>query len=149
MLHLVRKLLYKAVSTFERRSDENYYFIGREMKIEHHRTFDFLFRFFIRKSPNAVRQFYRLEDMAAGMEDPDFSVFKVFAVASGDGLFDGVSDEGSEYLLLKAYRRGMSFRTARAEKAVIKRRIMYRDAVIHILHNSMYGAIADSGKSMV
>lgn len=145
MLRLVRKLLYKAASAFERRSDENYYFVGCEMKIDRRHAFDFPLRILARKSPDAVRRFYRLADSAAGMEDPDFGVFKVFAAASGEGLFDGVSDEGSEYLLLKAYRRGMSLRAARADKAEVKRRIM-NGVAMRILLNSMYGALADDGR---
>lgn len=152
MLVFARKLLYRIMSTIERHSDEKYYFIGRETKIDHAHSYgDFLLTILGRRSIDVVRKFYRLVDAAANMDNPDFDTFRILATVSGTGLFSGVSDEGCEYLIKKAYRRGMSFRTARIAKAEYKRRIMYMYYAAHmrILRNSIYGTLADLGKNTV
>ena len=150
MLGFARKLLYMAASAIERHSDEKYYFIGRETKIDHAHSYgDFLLTILGRRSIDVVRKFYRLVDAAANMDNPDFDTFRVLATVSGTGLFSGVSDEGCEYLIKKAYRRGMSFRAARIAKAEYKRRIMYRAVPMRILRNSIYGTLSDSGKNTV
>ena len=150
MLGFARKLLYRAASTIERHSDEKYYFIGRETKIDHAHSYgDFLLTILGRRSIDVVRKFYRLVDAATNMDNPDFDTFRVLATVSGTGLFSGVSDEGCEYLIKKAYRRGMSFRAARIAKAEYKRRIMYRAVPMRILRNSIYGTLSDSGKNTV
>lgn len=147
MLVFARKLLYGAASAIERHSDEKYYFIGRETKIDHvHSYGDFLLTILGRRSIDVVRRFYKLVDAAANMDNPDFDTFRILAAVSGTGLFSGVSDEGCEYLIKKAYRRGMSFRAARIAKAEYKRRIMYRAAHMSILRNSIYGILSDSGR---
>ena len=150
MLGFARKLLYRAASAIERHSDEKYYFIGRETKIDHAHSYgDFLLTILGRRSIDVVRKFYRLVDAATNMDNPDFDTFRVLATVSGTGLFSGVSDEGCEYLIKKAYRRGMSFRAARIAKAEYKRRIMYRAVPMRILRNSIYGTLADLGKNTV
>ena len=83
------------------------------------------------------------------MDNPDFNTFRILATVSGNDLFGGVSDEGCEYLIKKAYRRGMSFRAARIAKAEYKRRIMYRAVHMRILRNSIYGILTNSGTNMV
>ena len=114
MFGFARKLLYRTASAIERSSDEKYYFIGRETKIDHAHSFsDFLLKIFSRKSIDVIRKFYRLIDAAANMDNPDFDTFRILAAVSGTDLFGGVSNECCEYLIKKAYRRGMSFRTAR------------------------------------
>ena len=150
MLVFARKLLYGAASAIERHSDEKYYFIGRETKIDHAHSYgDFLLTILGRRSIDVVRRFYRLVDAAANMDNPDFDTFRILAAVSGTDLFGGVSDEGCEYLIKKAYRRGMSFRAARIAKAEYKRRIMYSAVHMRILRNSIYGTLADSGKNTV
>ena len=150
MLGFSRKLLYGAASAIERHSDEKYYFIGRETKIDHAHSYgDFLLMILGRWSIDVVRKFYRLVDAAANMDNPDFDTFRILAAVSGTGLFSGVSDEGCEYLIKKAYRRGMSFRAARIAKAEYKRRVMDRAVHMRILRNSIYGILADSGKNTV
>lgn len=145
MLGFARKLLYRTASALERRSDENYYFVDSETKINYnHSPCDFLLRALARKSPDVAKKFHGLEDVAADMEDPDFGVFRIFAAAKGDGVFDRVSDEGNEYLLLKAYRRGISFRAARKEKkekAEFDLRSMRRLAMC-LMRNSTYGSLS-------
>lgn len=145
MLGFARKLLYRTISALERRSDENYYFVDGESKINYnHSPCDFLLCALARKSPDVAKKFHRLEDVAADMEDPDFGVFRIFAAVKGAGVFDRVSDEGNEYLLLKAYRRGMSFRAAREEKkekAEFDLRSMRRLAVC-LMRNSVYGSLS-------
>ena len=150
MFSFARKLLYKTASAIERHSDEKYYFIGRETKIDHiHSYGDFLLTILGQKSIDVVRKFYKLVDAAANMDNPDFDMFRILAAVSGTDLFSGVSDEGCEYLIKKAYRRGMSFRAARIAKAEYKRRVMYRAAHMRILRNSIYGILADSGQNTV
>ena len=150
MLGFARKLLYRAASAIERHSDEKYYFIGRETKIDHVYSFsDFLLTILGRKSIDVVRKFYKLVDAAANMDNPDFNTFRILATVSGTDLFSGVSDEGCEYLIKKAYRRGMSFHAARIAKAKYKWRIMYRAVHMRILRNSIYGILSDSGKNTV
>ena len=149
MFGFVKKLLYRTASAIERPSDEKYYFIGRETKIDHVHSFsDFLLKIFSRKSIDVVRKFYRLIDVAAKMDNPDFDTFRILAAVSGTDLFGEVSNEGCEYLIKKAYRRGMSFRTALIAKAEYKQRIMnmYHAAHMRILRNSMYGILTGSGK---
>lgn len=145
MLGFARKLLYRTASALERRSDENYYFVDSESKINYnHSPCDFLLCALARKSPAVAKKFHGLEDIAAGMGDPDFGVFRIFAAAKGAGVFDGVSDEGNEYLLLKAYRRGISFRAAREEKkekAEFDLRIM-RCFAMCLMRNSTYGSLS-------
>ena len=150
MFGFARKLLYRTASAIERPSDEKYYFIGRETKIDHVHSFsDFLLTILGRKSIDVVRKFYKLVDAAANMDNPDFNTFRILATVSGNDLFGGVSDEGCEYLIKKAYRRGMSFRAARIAKAEYKRRIMYRAVHMRILRNSIYGILTNSGTNMV
>ena len=150
MFGFARKLLYRAMSAIERPSDEKYYFIGRETKIDHAHSYgDFLLTILGRRSIDVVRKFYRLIDVVANMDNPDFDTFRILATVSGTDLFSGVSDEGCEYLIKKAYRRGMSFRAARIAKAEYKRRIMYRAVPMRILRNSIYGTLADFGKNTV
>lgn len=150
MFGFARKLLYMAASVIERHSDEKYYFIDRETKIDHTHSYgDFLLTILGRRSIDVVRRFYKLVDAAANMDNPDFDTFRILATVSGTDLFGGVSDEGCEYLIKKAYRRGMSFRAARIAKAEYKRRIMYRAAHMRILRNSIYGILSDSGKNTV
>ena len=150
MLGFARKLLYRAASAIERHSDEKYYFIDRETKIDHVHSFsDFLLTILGRRSIDVIRKFYKLVDAAANMDNPDFNTFRILVAVSGNDLFGGVSDEGCEYLIKKAYRRGMSFRAARIAKAEYKRRIMYRAVHMRILRNSIYGTLADSGKNTV
>lgn len=150
MFGFARKLLYRTASAIERPSDEKYYFIGRETKIDHVHSFsDFLLTILGRKSIDAVRKFYKLVDAAANMDNPDFNTFRILATVSGNDLFGGVSDEGCEYLIKKAYRRGMSFRAARIAKAEYKRHIMYSAVLMRILRNSIYGTLADSEKNTV
>lgn len=152
MLGFARKLLYRAASAIERPSDEKYYFIDHETKIDHAHSFsDFLLTILGRKSIDVVRKFYRLIDVVANMDNPDFDTFRILAAVSGTDLFGEVSDEGCEYLIKKAYRRGMSFRTARIAKAEYKRRIMYMYNAAHmrILRNSIYGTLANLGKNTV
>ena len=150
MLGFARKLLYRTASAIERPSDEKYYFIGRETTIDHVHSFsDFLLTILGRKSIDVVRKFYKLVDAAANMDNPDFNTFRILATVSGNDLFGGVSDEGCEYLIKKAYRRGMSFRAARIAKAEYKRRIMYRAVHMRILRNSIYGILTNSGTNMV
>ena len=150
MLVFARKLLYRIASAIERPSDEKYYFIGRETKIDRTHSYgDFLLTILGRRSIDVVRRFYRLVDAAANMDNPDFDTFRILATVSGTDLFNRVSDEGCEYLIKKAYRRGMSFRAARIAKAEYKRRIMYRAVHMRILRNSIYGTLVDSGKNTV
>ena len=149
MLCFARKLLYRAASAIERPSDEKYYFINHETKIDHAHSFsDFLLTILGRKSIDVVRKFYRLIDVVANMDNPDFDTFRILAAVSGTDLFGEVSDEGCEYLIKKAYRRGMSFRAARIAKAEYRRN-MYYAAHMRILRNSIYGTLADSGKNTV
>ena len=148
MLVFARKLLYRIASAIERPSDEKYYFIGRETKIDRTHSYgDFRLTILGRRSIDVVRKFYRLVDAAANMDNPDFDTFRILATVSGTDLFIGVSDEGCEYLIKKAYRRGMSFHAARIAKAEYKRRIM--SVHMRILRNSIYGTLADSGKNTV
>ena len=150
MFSFARKLLYKTASAIERHSDEKYYFIGRETKIDHTHSYgDFLLTILGRRSIDVVRRFYKLVDAAANMDNPDFDTFRILSTVSGADLFSGVSDEGCEYLIKKAYRRGMSFYAARIAKAEYKRRIMYRTVHMRILRNSIYGTLVDSGKNTV
>lgn len=150
MLGFARKLLYRAASAIELPSDEKYYFIGRETKIDHTHSYgDFLLTILGRRSIDVVRKFYKLIDIVANMDNPNFDTFRILATVSGADLFSGVSDEGCEYLIKKAYRRGMSFRAARIAKAEYKRRIMYRTVHMRILRNSIYGTLVDSGKNTV
>ena len=150
MFGFARKLLYRTASAIERSSDEKYYFIGRETKIDHVHSFsDFLLTILGRKSIDVVRKFYKLVDAAANMDNPDFNTFRILATVSGNDLFVGVSDEGCEYLIKKAYRHGMSFRAARIAKAEYKRHIMYSAVHRSILRNSIYGTLADSEKNTV
>ena len=106
MLGFARKLLYRAVSAIERHGDKNYYFLGFENKIDHIHAFDPLLRLFERKSAGVERKFWRLVDIAAETDEPDSASFKLKTAISGAGFFEGISAEGSEYLLEKAYRRG-------------------------------------------
>ena len=150
MFGFARKLLYRAMSAIERPSDEKYYFIDHETKIDHAHSFsDFLLTILGRKSIDVVRKFYRLIDVVANMDNPDFDTFRILAAVSGTDLFGGVSNECCEYLIKKAYRRGMSFRTARIAKAEYKRHIMYSAVHRSILRNSMYGILTNSGMNMV
>lgn len=151
MFGFARKLLYRTASAIERPSDEKYYFIGHETKIDHAHSFsDFLLTILGRKSIDVVRKFYRLIDVVANMDNPDFDTFRILTAVSGTDLFSGVSDEGCEYLIKKAYRRGMSFRAARIAKAEYRRIMyMYYAAHMRILRNSIYGTLADLGKNTV
>ena len=150
MFGFARKLLYRAMSAIERPSDEKYYFIDHETKIDHAHSFsDFLLTILGRKSIDVVRKFYRLIDVVANMDNPDFDTFRILTAVSGTDLFGGVSDEGCEYLIKKAYRRGMSFRNARIAKDEYKRRIMYMYYAARILRNSIYGTLANLGKNTV
>ena len=150
MFGFVKKLLYRTASAIERHSDEKYYFIDRETKIDHTHSYgDFLLMILGRRSIDVVRKFYRLVDAAANMDNPDFDTFRILATVSGTDLFSGVSDEGCKYLIKKAYRRGMAFRAARIAKAEYKRRIMYRAVHMRILRNSIYGILTNSGTHMV
>ena len=119
MLGFARKLLYRAASAIERHRDENYYFLGFECKINHIQEFDLLLKLFERKSTGVERKFWRLVDIAAEMSNPDYALFKLKAVISGIGLFEGISAEGSEYILEKAYRRGMSLLYLRRCKKIL------------------------------
>ena len=84
MLVFARKLLYRAASTIERHSDENYYFIGSETKIDRTHSYgDFLLTIFGRKSTDVVRKFYKLVDVVANMNNPDFDTFKILSTVSG------------------------------------------------------------------
>jgi len=129
----MRKLLYGVIAALERCGDKNYYFIGRETKIDHIRTRDFLLKTLEKKSPGMEVKFQKLIDKAACMDEPDPAIFRLGAVISGAGLFDGISDEGCEYLLDKAYMRGMSLRKTRK----LKRKLT--SFGFSILRNSFYG----------
>lgn len=117
MLGFARKLLYRAASALERRGDDNYYFLGRETKIDHKRTRDFLLKAIERRSPGTELKFWKLVDEAAAMDEPDPAVFRLGAAVSGAGFFGGISDEAREYILGKAYARGMSLRRTRKLKS--------------------------------
>ena len=152
MFGFVKKLLYRTASAIERPSDEKYYFIGHETKIDHTHSFsDFLLMILGRKSIDVVRKFYRLIDVVANMDNPDFDTFRILVAVSGNDLFGGVSNEGCEYLIKKAYRRGMSFRIARIAKTEYKQRIMnmYHAAHMRILRNSISGILTNSGTNRV
>ena len=110
MLVFARKLLYIAVSAIERYSDENYYFLGFECKINHIQEFDLLLKLFEKKPSGVERKFQRLIDIAAEMANLDPILFKLKATIFCIRLFEGISAEGSEYILKKAYQRGMSLR---------------------------------------
>lgn len=118
MLGFARKLLYRAASAIERHGDKNYYFLGFEHKIDHIHAFDLLLKVLNRKSAGVERKFWRLVDIAAEMDDPDLVSFKLKTAISGAGLFEGISVEGGEYLLEKAYRRGISLRQIQTYKAI-------------------------------
>lgn len=134
MLDFARKLLYRAASAIERHGDKNYYFLGFENKIDHIHAFDLLLKLFERKSAGAERKFWRLVDIAAEMDEPDLVSFKLKTAISGAGFFEGISAEGGEYLLEKAYRRGISLRQIRTYKAIWS-------MSLGIMRNSMYGVL--------
>ena len=99
MLVFARKLLYRAASTIERHSDEKYYFIGRETKIDHTHSYgDFLLTILGRKSIDVVSRFYKLVDVVANMDNPDFDTFRILSTASGT----------SRLISLTAIRRNLS-----------------------------------------
>lgn len=134
MLGFARKLLYRAASAIERHGDKNYYFLGFENKVDHIRAFDLLLKLFERKSAGIELKFWRLVDIAAKMDEPDQASFRLKTAISGVGFFEGISAEGGEYLLEKAYRRGISLRRAR----------MYKEMwsmSLDIMRNSMYGVL--------
>lgn len=134
MLDFARKLLYRAASAIERHGDKNYYFLGFENKIDHIHAFDLLLKLFERKSAGAERKFWRLVDIAAEMDEPDLVSFKLKTAISGTSFFEGISAEGGEYLLEKAYRRGISLRQIRTYKAIWS-------MSLGIMRNSMYGVL--------
>ena len=134
MLGFARKLLYRTASAIERRGDKNYYFLGFENKIDHIHAFDLLLKLFERKSAGAERKFWRLVDIAAEMDESDLVSFKLKTAISGAGFFKGISAEGSDYLLEKAYRRGISLRQIRTYKAIWS-------MGLGIMRNSMYGVL--------
>ena len=119
MLGFARKLLYIAVSAIERHSDENYYFLGFECKINHIQEFDLLLKLFEKKPSGVERKFRRLIDIAAEMANLDPILFKLKATIFCICLFEGISAEGSEYILEKAYQRGMSLRDMRRCKKIL------------------------------
>ena len=135
MLGFARKLLYRTASAIERHGDKNYYFLGFENKIDHIHAFDLLLKLFERKSACVKQKFWRLVDIAAEMDEPDLVSFKLKTAISGVGFFEGISTEGSEYLLEKAYRRGVSLRQMRTYKAIWS-------MSLSIIHNSMYGVLS-------
>lgn len=134
MLGFARKLLYRAASAIERHGDKNYYFLGFENKIDHIHALDLLLKLFRRKSAGVERKFWRLVDIAAEMDEPDLASFKFKTAISGASFFEGISAEGSEYLLEKAYRRGISLRQIRTYKAMWS-------MGLGIIRNSMYGVL--------
>ena len=134
MLGFARKLLYRAASAIERRGDKNYYFLGFENKIDHIHAFDLLLKLFERKSAGIERKFWRLVDIAAEMDEPDLVSFKLKTAISGTGFFEGISAEGGEYLLEKAYRRGISLRQIRTYKAMWS-------MCLSIIRNSIWGVL--------
>lgn len=136
MLGFARKLLYRAASAIERHGDKNYYFLGFENKIDHIHAFDLLLKLFERKSAGVERKFWRLVDIAAEMDEPDLVSFKLKTAISGVGFFEGISAEGGEYLLEKAYRRGISLRQIRTYKAMWS-------MGLGIMRNSMYGVLSN------
>ena len=119
MLGFVRKLLYRIMSMIERHRDRNYYFLGFENKIDHIHAFDLPLKLFEKKFSGVERKFWRLVDIAAEMANPDPILFKLKATIFGIGLFEGISAEGSEYILEKAYQRGMSLRDMRRCKKIL------------------------------
>ena len=148
MLGFARKLLYRAAAALERRRDDNYYFIGFETKIDHMRTWDFLLRALDKKSPGTELKFWKLIDEAAGMDEPDPAVFRLGAAVSGAGLFDGISDEGREYLLGKAYARGMSLRKTRKLKRELSS--LGAASILRNSFNSLYSfaGVLPSGRAV-
>lgn len=139
MLGFARKLLYRAASAIERRRDKNYYFLGFENKIDHIHAFDLLLKLFEGKSAGAELKFWRLVDIAAEMDESDPASFKLKTAISGAGFFEGISVEGCEYLLEKAYRRGISLRDARR----LKDRLTAIDmAAFKMARNLVYGGVA-------
>ena len=136
MLGFARKLLYKAASAIERHGDKNYYFLGFEHKIDHVHAFDLLLKLLNRKSAGIERKFWKLVDVAAEMNESDLTSFKLKTAISGAGLLEGISAEGGEYLLEKAYRRGISLRQTRTYKAMWS-------MGLGIMRNSMYGVLSN------
>lgn len=134
MLGFAKKLLYRAASAIERHGDRNYYFLGFENKIDHIHAFDLLLKLLKRKSSDVERKFWRLVDIAAKMDEPDLASFKLKTAVSGVGFFEGISTEGGEYLLEKAYRRGISLRQIRIYKSMLS-------MSIKIMRNSIYGVL--------
>lgn len=134
MLGFARKLLYRAASAIERHGDRNYYFLGFENKIDHIHAFDLPLKLLKRKSSGIERKFWRLVNIAAKMDEPDLAAFKLKTAISGVGFFEGISAEGSEYLLEKAYRRGISLRQMRTYKAIWS-------MSLGIIRNSIYGVL--------
>ena len=86
------------------------------------------------KSSDVECKFWRLVDIAAKMDEPDLTAFKLKTAISGIGFFEGVSAEGGEYLLEKAYRRGISLRQIRIHKSMLS-------MSISIIRNSIYGVL--------
>lgn len=136
MLGFARKLLYRTASAIERHGDKNYYFLGFENKIDHVHAFDLLLKLLNRKSTGVERKFWRLVDVAAEMDEPDPVLFRLKTVISGIGFFEGISAEGSEYLLEKAYRRGISLHQIRTYKAMWS-------LSLGIIRNSQYGGLSN------
>lgn len=136
MLGFAKKLLYRAASAIERHGDRNYYFLGFENKIDHIHAFDLLLKLFERKSAGVERKFWKLVDIAAKMDEPDLASFKLKTAVSGVGFFEGISAEGGEYLLEKAYRRGISLRQIRIYKSMLS-------MSIKIMRNSIYGVLTN------
>lgn len=122
-----RRLLYRAASALERHGDENYYFLGFDAEIDHASRPDLLLKALGRR-PSVAAKFRRLVELAAESEAGP-AVFAVFAAATGAGVFGGVSREGQEYLVAKAYRRGTSLRTMRVLLAAFCDGYAFADAV--------------------
>ena len=107
------------MSTIERYGDRNYYFLSFENKIDHIHAFDLLLELFERKSSGVERKFWRLVDIAAEMANLDPILFKLKATIFCIGLFEGISAEGSEYILEKAYQHGISLRYMQRYKKIL------------------------------
>ena len=136
MLGFARKLLYSCISAFERLKDENYYFLGFETKLDHRQMFDFLLKVFERKSPGTESAFYKLVVEAADRHDLDLNMFKFRIAVLGKGFCGRISEEGQDYLLKKAYRRGISLYKARR----LKRMLSICNSV---MLNSTYGVVSE------
>lgn len=115
----LKNMFWSVLSVLERRGDDNYYFLGAECKICRTDRFDFALKRLFRLYGGLEPVFYRLEDLAAGDDCPDFVVFKLRSAVSVPWNFPDMPEFHYDYILKKAFRRGRSLKACRASRKII------------------------------